>query len=53
MPLEKHLLGEEKEEDMMNFVKRHRVDLAIVALNLPWMILFARQFYEVYLVGGF
>lgn len=38
---------------MKNFVKRRRADLAIIALNLPWLLMFAKQFYEVYIVGGF
>lgn len=37
----------------MNFIKRHRADLIIVALNLPWIVLWAKQFYEVYIAGGF
>jgi len=37
---------------MKNFVNKHRVDLVLIALNLPWVIKFAEQFYQVYILGG-
>ena len=39
--------------DIKNFIKRNRVDLVLIALNMPWVVLFAKQFYEVYIAGGF
>lgn len=37
---------------MKNFLKRHRADLVLIGLNLPWIVRFVEQFYKVYVLGG-
>ena len=38
---------------MKNFIERHSGDLVLIALNMPWVVLFAKQFYDIYIAGGF
>jgi hypothetical protein len=38
---------------MKNFIKHHSAGVVLSILNMPWVILFLKQFYEVYIVGGF